>query len=381
MAQVSCILFLVVSFAVLDTSHSARVRKGAKAKDQNEDSAKDDTIIEDASITDEADMDTSIEDAGDDAEPWNGGPRQAYNYGGSYDYGPGGPRKFGKAYNPGLVDARGNKLSDIDWEKVWANLPSERTDDAYKARSKIWNKIDNNGNGILSLAEIDRGIRDILQLDSVFNCKPAIMRAFQAAKQVNGKTSGMSGDYVERNEFRALLEYLRKYFELYVMYRHIDTNFDGRVSLGEFKEALPKLQEWGVEIDDADEAFELIDIDGGGMILFDEFAAWAIPQTLSLGEDGPGGAGLESADGPSNANLVDRKKPDVAPAVSLSLNGGDASAKARLIKYYKYYAPEKVSDVDRLLRKYRGKEKHLFRALYAKYGPEPGQDGNNFDDI
>merc|ERR1719181_1094328 len=107
------------------------------------------------------------------------------------------------------------------------------------------------------------------------------------------------------------------------------------------------------------------------MILFDEFAAWAIPQTLSLGQDGPGGAGLESADGPSNANLVYRKKPDVAPAVSLSLNGGDASAKARLIKYYKYYAPQKVSDVDRLLRKYRGKEKHLFRALYAKYGPEP----------
>ena len=35
-----------------------------------------------------------------------------------------------------------------------------------------------NGNGYLSLAEIDKGIRDTLKSDALFDAKPAIMRAF-----------------------------------------------------------------------------------------------------------------------------------------------------------------------------------------------------------
>ena len=38
--------------------------------------------------------------------------------------------------------------------------------------------MDVNGNGYLSLAEVDKGLRDVLALDEVFDCKPAIMRAF-----------------------------------------------------------------------------------------------------------------------------------------------------------------------------------------------------------
>merc|ERR1712107_527609 len=191
-----------------------------------------------------------------------------------------------------------------------------------------------------SLAEIDKGIRDVLKLDAVFDCKPAIMRAFQAARQSNGKTVGYSGDFVERNEFRALMEYLRKYFELYVMFRHIDVNFDRRVNLQEFKAALPKLQQWGVQVTNADRTFIEIDVDGGGMILFDEFAAWAITQSLTLGPDGPGGQGLQSAEGPSNPNYVHRPTAHIQPAVSLSLNGADPHARSRLVRFYQHYAPE-----------------------------------------
>ena len=119
------------------------------------------------------------------------------------------------------------------------------------------------------------------------------------------------------------------------------------------------------------------------MILFDEFAAWAIPQSLSLGADGPGGVGLSSAEGPTHANYVHRPAPDVAPAVSLSLNGADPTAQKRLTDFYKFYNPDKLSEVGSLLRKYRGKERFLFQALVVKYGPEPGHDkhGLNFDDI
>jgi hypothetical protein len=41
---------------------------------------------------------------------------------------------------------------------------------------------DPNANGYLSLAEVDKGVRDVLECEELFDAKPAIMRAFQAAK-------------------------------------------------------------------------------------------------------------------------------------------------------------------------------------------------------
>lgn len=37
---------------------------------------------------------------------------------------------------------------------------------------------DGNSNGILSLAEVDKGVRDILMLPELFDLKPVIIRAF-----------------------------------------------------------------------------------------------------------------------------------------------------------------------------------------------------------
>ena len=42
----------------------------------------------------------------------------------------------------------------------------------------MFKDFDPNSNGYLSLAEIDKGIRDVLNLDELFDCKPAIMRAY-----------------------------------------------------------------------------------------------------------------------------------------------------------------------------------------------------------
>ena len=39
-----------------------------------------------------------------------------------------------------------------------------------------------NGNGLLSLAEVDRGVVDVLDLEEVWEAKPAIIRAFNYAK-------------------------------------------------------------------------------------------------------------------------------------------------------------------------------------------------------
>ena len=62
----------------------------------------------------------------------------------------------------------------------------------------------------ISLAETDKGLRDILKLEEIFDCKPAIMRAFQAAKDAHKNSKARLGaDFVTKPEFRILLEYLR----------------------------------------------------------------------------------------------------------------------------------------------------------------------------
>lgn len=63
-----------------------------------------------------------------------------------------------------------------------------------------------------SLADIDKGLRDDMGMDDIFDAKPAIMRAFQAAKSSGGKEG--NPDYVDRKEFRLLMVYLLQYFEL-----------------------------------------------------------------------------------------------------------------------------------------------------------------------
>ena len=63
-------------------------------------------------------------------------------------------------------------------------------------RTKLFNRLDNNGNGGLSLAEIDKGV---IELWPSFNCKPALLRAYKAADK--------SGDgFIGRREFRLLLK-------------------------------------------------------------------------------------------------------------------------------------------------------------------------------
>ncbi len=179
--------------------------------------------------------------------------------------------------------------TDIDWEAFLAKFPVDRSDDQKKKRAEIFDGFDPNGNGYLSLAEIDKGCRDGLGLYDLFEAKRPIMRAYQAAREVAnaGKPAAGGGgaDYVERSEFRLLLIYLRIYFLIWKMFEKIDTGKDARISLDEFVRAVPKIEEvFGVKVSDPEAEFSKIDANGGGQVLFDEFADWALREILA-GED------------------------------------------------------------------------------------------------
>lgn len=179
----------------------------------------------------------------------------------------------------------------IDWKELRDKLPIQHTPEQKALRKQIFSLFDPNGNRLLSLAEIDKGVRDILDLPLMFSSKPVMMRAYQAAKG-KSKRKNNHPDFVQFCEFRVLLEYLGRYFELKVMFDRIDISDDNRISFEEWEQAIPSLAEWGVTIDDPAENFETIrqkmrprfKVGLNGKILFRPFAHWAIKQQLELAE-------------------------------------------------------------------------------------------------
>jgi Ca2+-binding EF-hand superfamily protein len=156
------------------------------------------------------------------------------------------------------------------------SLPTEKNTAGKNERKELFRTFDPNGNGYLSLAECDRAL---IQLGK--KCpKPVIMRAYKAACMVaqdNGQNRTKEGEsYIEFCEFRLFLVNLKKYTFLWEVFEALDTGHDRRIDLNEFRKGIKKLAKMGVIIDDPDKEFAVIDRDGGGQILFEEFGDWGI---------------------------------------------------------------------------------------------------------
>ena len=177
------------------------------------------------------------------------------------------------------------EAKNIDWKKVSQALPYKADADSKARRLKLWKLVDINGNGYASLAEVDKALRDAMNIDAVFKCKPAIIMAFTAAKNSSKTTSKYGPDYVELKEFRHLLYSLRQYFEYYQAFGRIDTSDDNRIDLKEFTAALLSLVRWVGHVADPVAEFNKIDKNGGGQILFNEFVPWALSKNLDLEDD------------------------------------------------------------------------------------------------
>jgi hypothetical protein len=67
----------------------------------------------------------------------------------------------------------------MDWRGLTSLLCYKKTAEHSTARQRLFKKMDVNGNGMLSLAEIEKGIREELKLPEQFESKAAVLRAFQ----------------------------------------------------------------------------------------------------------------------------------------------------------------------------------------------------------
>lgn len=134
-----------------------------------------------------------------------------------------------------------------------------------KELKKLWTCLDFNGNGIVSLAEIDKFVIERFPL---LNHKPALMRAYKKTT----KKDGNGDDWVQKNEFKALLKNLIHFNRVFHIFDKIDTDDDRRIDLEEFKRGFEQLK---MDTDrNSEDIFAEIDKNKGGFILFDEFSSW-----------------------------------------------------------------------------------------------------------
>lgn len=98
---------------------------------------------------------------------------------------------------------------DFNLTVISDQLPTACNTQERRERMKMFNNFDPNGNGYLSLAEVDRGIIQVLKLEKVVHAKPAIFQAFKAAKNCVKTKTAYGNDYIERIEFRYFLLFLQ----------------------------------------------------------------------------------------------------------------------------------------------------------------------------
>jgi hypothetical protein len=165
----------------------------------------------------------------------------------------------GPAINTAHRDYGGNEALRLD-------LPARASLDmpTRTQRDEVFRRMDYNGNGALSLAEIDKAV---VELWPEFNHKPALMRAYKAADR--------NGDgFIKRREFRLLLRYVMYFNELWHKFEEIDVDDDRRLSLDEFMVGCEAVGHSGLSREEASREFEEMDSNHGGVVLFDEFCAW-----------------------------------------------------------------------------------------------------------
>jgi Ca2+-binding EF-hand superfamily protein len=154
------------------------------------------------------------------------------------------------------------------YSKKFTALEKEFMDMALNPNklTQLWEILDANGNGIVSLAELDRVI--VFKYPQLNN-KKALMRAFKQTVVYEGN----GDEYIQSDELPQLLVNLFYFNKLYAAFIDIDQDFDKRLDLREFLRGAKTL---GLKMKKKQlkREFEEMDANSGGIVLFDEFCAW-----------------------------------------------------------------------------------------------------------
>ncbi|EGD76261.1 hypothetical protein PTSG_00964 [Salpingoeca rosetta] len=163
--------------------------------------------------------------------------------------------------------------------------------------NSCWLQLDQNNNGIVSLSEIKK----FVQGQGWDVSDPALMQAYKYA-------TARGDDFVQRKEFPRLVRGMIYMNRLWDLFDEIDSSDDRRIDLAEFKAAFEKLK-YPLTDEAAAKAFDDLDKNDGGMVLFGEFCRYMAklvsPKTIEFGDDDG-----NSAPAPAPAPAEEEKKED-----------------------------------------------------------------------
>jgi Ca2+-binding EF-hand superfamily protein len=144
-------------------------------------------------------------------------------------------------------------------------LPDKQT------RQHLFNRIDTNGTGRVSLAEIDKAVAEgilgqalgLVDLDN----KPALMRAFMAADTTRD-------NFVQQGpDFSRLLFYIVYFNTRWRLFEEFQSSHDRQMDVTDFAAGCAKI---GMRLtpEELHSEFATCDTDGCGVILFDDWCSW-----------------------------------------------------------------------------------------------------------
>ena len=184
------------------------------------------------------------------------------------------------------LGAIGADINDEHYKFIKSKLKYKRTPEHKAVRDQIWKTFDVNGNGLLSLAEVDKGLRDVLYLgDNLFRAKKAIMSAFNAAKNAVKKNGEHNANYVNRCEFRLLLKFLWEYFNCYNAFMTLEEDGDFRLSKDEFIKNKAKIEKIVGHIDNPNAEWSKMKVGPNGHVLFSDFTEWSYSKVIVSDEE------------------------------------------------------------------------------------------------
>lgn len=134
--------------------------------------------------------------------------------------------------NPQDALAGGTKVSTMSdkpiatyWERLRHLLPHGNSTRQRMLRQRLWDRIDIRGKGYVTLADLNRGLYDVLRLNEFRDdLAPVLFRAFFATTEMYTAQSDVvyltakKEQFLTPKEFRVFLVYLYSYMELYFMF-------------------------------------------------------------------------------------------------------------------------------------------------------------------
>lgn len=162
----------------------------------------------------------------------------------------------------------------VEYQRQTSAVPPEMIMPTKRERAVAFRRHDDGSKGSLTLAEVDRAVKDIWPEHDFGHKQQIILSAYYAADEV--------GDgWISRKRFKALLEHLIFFQAEWQHFEAIDVDEHNQITIDGFKTAAQGLH-MGLSEDDEIYIFDQLDEEGYGFVDFDTFCSWAARRDLEV---------------------------------------------------------------------------------------------------